>query len=132
VRFIAAVLAGEGKLNANARGVTFMQRGGVDAVCKGFLYIHAKMVLADLGSAQAQAYIGSENLSCVSLGDNRECGIIVTEPAILRRLGAVFQSDWAQPSVAVAPDPTPLTACPGNGPAQARARIAQRSAGAAK
>jgi cardiolipin synthase len=113
VRFIAAVLAGEGKLNGNARGVTFMQAGGVAAVCKGFLYIHAKMALADLGSAQAQAYIGSENLSCVSLGENRECGIIVTEPAILQRLEATFQSDWAQPSVAVTPDSTPLTPCAG-------------------
>jgi phosphatidylserine/phosphatidylglycerophosphate/cardiolipin synthase-like enzyme len=88
-----------------------MQAGGVSAVCKAFLYIHAKMVLADVGSAQAQAYIGSENLSCVSLGENRECGIIVTEPAILQRLEATFQSDWAQPSVAVTPDSTPLTPC---------------------
>jgi phosphatidylserine/phosphatidylglycerophosphate/cardiolipin synthase-like enzyme len=111
VRFIGAVLAGQGKLNGNARGVTFMQAGGVSAVCKAFLYIHAKMVLADVGSAQAQAYIGSENLSCVSLGKNRECGIIVTEPAILQRLDATFQSDWAQPSVAVTPDQTPLTPC---------------------
>lgn len=127
VRFIAAVLSGEGKLNGNARGVTFMQAGGVSAVCKGFLYIHAKMVLVDLGSPTAQAYIGSENLSCVSLGDNRECGILVTEPAILQRLEAAFQSDWAQPSVAVTADSTPLTACAGSPASRAKIRVAKRA-----
>jgi phosphatidylserine/phosphatidylglycerophosphate/cardiolipin synthase-like enzyme len=127
VRFIGAVLSGEGKLNGNARGVTFMQAGGVAAVCKGFLYIHAKMALADIGSPQAQAYIGSENLSCVSLGDNRECGIIVTEPEILQRLEATFQSDWAQPSVPVTPDSTALTACAGSAEERTATRTAQRS-----
>jgi phosphatidylserine/phosphatidylglycerophosphate/cardiolipin synthase-like enzyme len=132
VRFIAAVLAGEGKLNGNARGVTFMQGGGVAAVCKAFLYIHGKMILADAGSPRAQAYIGSENFSCVSLNDNRECGIIVTEPAILQRLEATYQSDWAKPSVAVTPDPTTLTACPGDPAARTATRTAQRSAAAGK
>ena len=52
VRFIAAVLSGEGKINANARGVTTLQNGGVDAVCKTFLYIHAKIVPGRLWDAQ--------------------------------------------------------------------------------
>jgi phosphatidylserine/phosphatidylglycerophosphate/cardiolipin synthase-like enzyme len=98
VRFIAAVLSGQGKVNGNARGVTYLQNGGVNAVCKSFLYIHAKMVLADYGMPDAQAYIGSENFSCVSLTKNRECGIIVTESPILDRLNATYTSDWAQPS----------------------------------
>ncbi|MGO9270123.1 MAG: phospholipase D-like domain-containing protein [Terriglobia bacterium] len=113
VRFIAAVLSGEGKINANARGVTTLQNGGVNAVCKTFLYIHAKMVLADYGTSNAQAYIGSENFSCVSLTKNRECGIIVTESAILDRLNTTYASDWAKPSVTVTPDATPLTRCSG-------------------
>jgi len=113
VRFIAAVLSGQGKLNGNARGITYLQNGGVNAVCKSFLYIHAKMVLADYSTPNAQAYIGSENFSCVSLNENRECGIIVRESAILDRLNATYTSDWEQPSVAVTPDPTPLTPCGG-------------------
>lgn len=113
VRFIAAVLAEEGKINGNARGVTTMLNGGVDAVCKTFLYIHAKMALADYGTSNAQAYIGSENFTCVSLTKNRECGIIVTEAAILSRLNTTYASDWAQPSVTVTPDTTPLTPCSG-------------------
>jgi cardiolipin synthase A/B len=111
VRFIAAVLSGEGKVNSNARGITYLQAGGVNAVCKSFLYIHAKMVLADYGAQGAQAYIGSENFSCVSLTQNRECGIIVTETAILDRLNSTYTADWAKPSVPVTPDNTPLTPC---------------------
>ncbi len=126
VRYIAAVLSGSGKTNGNAQGVTFMNAGGVSAVCKSFLYIHAKMVLADQGSPGASAYIGSVNFSCTSLNDNRECGIIVTEAAILQRLGATYQSDWAQPSVAVVPDNSPLSPCPANKAALDQARIAQR------
>jgi len=120
VRFIAAVLSGEGKINGNARGVTTLQKGGVNAVCKTFLYIHAKMVLADHGTPNAQAYIGSENFSCVSLTKNRECGIIISEPAILDRLNPTYASDWAQPSVTVTPDTTLLTPCSGEQAAPAK------------
>jgi phosphatidylserine/phosphatidylglycerophosphate/cardiolipin synthase-like enzyme len=127
VRMMAAVLSGEGIINANARGITYLTGGGVSAVCKSFLYIHAKMVLADLGQATAQAYIGSENFSCVSLGENRECGILVTEPAILQRLESIYNSDWTQPDVATVPDDTPLTACAGNRAARTEVRIAVRA-----
>jgi phosphatidylserine/phosphatidylglycerophosphate/cardiolipin synthase-like enzyme len=120
VRFIAAVLTGEGKINGNARGVTTLLNGGVAAVCKSFLYIHAKMALADYGTPHAQAYIGSENFSCTSLDKNRECGIIVSEPAILNRLNATYTSDWAKPSVTVQPDPTPLTPCSGGAAAPSK------------
>jgi phosphatidylserine/phosphatidylglycerophosphate/cardiolipin synthase-like enzyme len=127
VRFIAAVLSGEGKVNGNARGITYLQSGGVNAVCKSFLYIHAKMVLADFGKATARAYIGSENFSCVSLDDNRECGIIVSESEILARLQSTYNSDWAQPSVAVTPDHTPINACQGDPASRAQARRAARA-----
>ena len=69
----------------------------MSAVCKSFLYIHAKMILADMGQAAARAYVGSENFSCVSLGDNRECGILVSEPAILQRIESTYNSDWEHP-----------------------------------
>jgi len=120
VRFIAAVLSGEGKVNGNARGVTTLLAGGVQAVCKSFLYIHAKMALADYGTPQAKAYIGSVNFSCTSLDKNRECGIIVSEPTILDRLNTTYTSDWAQPSVTVQPDPTPLTPCSGGAAAPSK------------
>jgi len=134
VRFMAALLTGQGNANGNAQGLTYLQSGHVNAVCKSFpiaggkvqMYIHAKMALADHGTAKAQAYIGSENFTCVSLDDNRECGILVTEPAILDRLQATYNSDWAQPSVPVTPDNTPLRACMGNPAARTKARIKSR------
>jgi cardiolipin synthase A/B len=137
VRFIAAVLSGDGKANSNARGITYLRNGQVNAACKSFpfvvlgvqyqMYIHAKMALADYQTSNAQAYIGSENFACVSLDDNRECGIIVTEPAILDRLQATYDADWAQPSVPVTPDNTPLVPCLGNSAARTRARIKARA-----
>ena len=137
VRFIAAVLSGQGKANGNARGITYLQSGKVNAVCKSFpitvqgvqnqMYIHAKMVLADYATPNAQAYIGSENFSCVSLDDNRECGIVVTEPEILDRLQSTYNSDWAQPSVPVTPDNTPLQPCRGNAAARTKARLKARA-----
>ena len=127
VRLMAAVLSGDGKVNGNARGITFLRAGGVNAVCKSFLYIHAKMVLVDYGAAGANAFVGSENFSCVSLDDNRECGIIVTEPAILDRLHTTYESDWAQPNVAVTPDSTAIAACQGNPAGRAKARALSRT-----
>jgi phosphatidylserine/phosphatidylglycerophosphate/cardiolipin synthase-like enzyme len=127
VRFMVAVLAGEGKINGNARGITFLTGGGVSAVCKSFLYIHAKMILADTGQPAARAYIGSENLSCVSLGENRECGILVSDPAILQRIESTYNADWAHPTVVTAADKTPLTPCAGNRTARTEARVAVRA-----
>ncbi len=63
------------------------------------LYYHAKMILADFGTPAAAAYLGSENFGRVSLGRNRELGIIVSEPAILDRLHTTFTTDWAPPLV---------------------------------
>ncbi|HXX99375.1 MAG TPA: phospholipase D-like domain-containing protein, partial [Candidatus Limnocylindrales bacterium] len=137
VRFIAAVLSGQGTANGNARGITYLNGGHVNAVCKSFpfvaqgvqhqMYIHAKMALADYQTPDAQAYLGSENFSCVSLDDNRECGIIVSEPEILERLQATYNADWAQPSVPVTPDGTPLRACLGNPAARTTARVKGRT-----
>jgi len=137
VRFIAAVLSGQGKANGNAPGITYLRNGHVNAVCKSFpfvaggvqhqMYIHAKMALADYQLPNAQAYIGSENFACVSLNDNRECGIIVSDPAILDRLHATYNADWAKPSVPVTADNTPLEPCMGNAAARTAARIKARA-----
>ena len=142
VRVMAAVLTADGSdsgPNENAPGITYLNSKGVTAVCKAFpvstpkgmvpIYLHAKVIVADFGSSGARAFIGSENFSCVSLDDNRECGIIVDEPAILARLEATFQADWIQPSVAVSPDTTPLKACPTDAVARTRSRVDSRLPG---
>jgi uncharacterized protein (TIGR03437 family) len=58
------------------------------------LYIHAKVILADYGSAGAEAMVGSENFSNASLNRNRELGLILTDPAILRSLDTTLTADF--------------------------------------
>jgi cardiolipin synthase len=41
------------------------------------------------------AFVGSENISAESLDQNRELGIIVSDAAVLSKLQATFQKDWA-------------------------------------
>lgn len=58
------------------------------------LYIHAKVILADYGSPDAQVFIGSENFSTASLTKNRELGLIVSNPAIMAAINGTFTSDF--------------------------------------
>jgi phosphatidylserine/phosphatidylglycerophosphate/cardiolipin synthase-like enzyme len=52
--------------------------------------LHLKSILAD----GTTAYAGSENMSNTSLTQNREVGLIVTEPAAIATMAATFASDW--------------------------------------
>jgi cardiolipin synthase A/B len=138
VRVISAVLQTSGPINGNARGITYLNEGGVDAVSMAYpvnvpgqkgpvqLYFHAKSIVADYGMSGAVAFVGSENLSCTSLDDNRECGILVDDPAILARIETTFNNDWAHPPVLVTPDSTPLSPCPGHPSIRASGRLAAR------
>jgi phosphatidylserine/phosphatidylglycerophosphate/cardiolipin synthase-like enzyme len=58
------------------------------------LYIHAKMIVADGGSAAARAFVGSENFSETSLDENRELGIVTADRAIIAGLMKTFAADW--------------------------------------
>jgi phosphatidylserine/phosphatidylglycerophosphate/cardiolipin synthase-like enzyme len=58
------------------------------------LYIHAKMIVGDAGSASARAFVGSENFSATSLGENRELGIVTEDPTIISALMKTFAADW--------------------------------------
>ena len=59
------------------------------------LYIHAKVVLADYGTAAAKAFLGSENFSNASLTRNRELGLVLSDPAVLGPLNTTLASDFA-------------------------------------
>lgn len=98
VRVIAADLTSNGK-NENAPALAALNAGGARAKAITSLYIHAKMVLADYGTQEQVAYVGSENFSNVSLDQNRELGILVTEKPILDRLESVFSQDWLVPAM---------------------------------
>jgi phosphatidylserine/phosphatidylglycerophosphate/cardiolipin synthase-like enzyme len=63
---------------------------GVQVRIENSPYIHAKIVLAD----RQRAFVGSENFTATSLDQNRELGIIVTEPTAIARIQAVFDEDF--------------------------------------
>ena len=58
------------------------------------LYIHAKVILADYGSPDAQVFIGSENFSSASLTENRELGLITSNAAIMASIYSTLTSDF--------------------------------------
>lgn len=53
-------------------------------------YLHAKLILID----SERAYVGSINLSASSFDENREVGIIVSQPEIVQRFLNIFETDW--------------------------------------
>ena len=59
------------------------------------LYIHAKIILADVGQPAGRAFLGSENFSTYSLTKNRELGILLTDPTILQSLAATLSRDFS-------------------------------------
>jgi cardiolipin synthase A/B len=59
------------------------------------LYIHAKAVVADAGRDDDDAFVGSENFSTDSLGENRELGLRTANRAIVSGLGSAIASDYA-------------------------------------
>lgn len=76
--------------------VSRLLSGGVHVRYLSAPYIHAKLLIAD-GST---AFVGSENFSATSLDQNRELGIIVSDPHALATLGATFAQDWSLGSTA--------------------------------
>lgn len=55
-------------------------------------YVHAKLILVD----QQRAYVGSVNLTTQSLDQNREMGILVSQPDIISRFVKTFETDWTK------------------------------------
>jgi phosphatidylserine/phosphatidylglycerophosphate/cardiolipin synthase-like enzyme len=59
------------------------------------LFIHAKVVVVDAGSADERAFVGSENFSVASLVFNRELGIVTSRPGVVGTLARLVASDAA-------------------------------------
>jgi cardiolipin synthase A/B len=59
------------------------------------LYIHAKAVVADAGRSDEQVFVGSENFSAASLGENRELGIRTTNAQVIAAVATVLGDDYA-------------------------------------
>ncbi|MBO1418665.1 phosphatidylserine/phosphatidylglycerophosphate/cardiolipin synthase family protein [Streptomyces sp. FH025] len=72
---------------AGAKVVTYSSTTG--------LYIHAKAIVADYGTASAKVFAGSENFSDNSLNNNRELGLIVSDSGVLNTIESTFATDFA-------------------------------------
>lgn len=75
---------------ANKKAAEEIGRGGGWVRKLANPYLHAKLILVD----GERAYVGSVNLSANSFDENREVGIIVSQPEIVSRFLAIFESDW--------------------------------------
>jgi len=77
--------------DSNSQGIATIKQGGAQVREDAQLYMHAKIIVVD----GRVAFVGSENISAESLDQNRELGIIVSDAAVLGKLQATFQKDWA-------------------------------------
>ena len=61
------------------------------------LYIHAKAIVIDAGTPNANLFVGSQNASSGSLNSNRELGILLsskTAPSVVSGISSAFTSDF--------------------------------------
>ena len=88
--------------------LTAMKAAGVQIVeypaTGNYLYIHAKVIVADYGTSAETVFLGSENFSSNSLNNNRELGLIFTDAmsstaqSIIQSLNTTLTSDFSCPS----------------------------------
>ena len=76
--------------DSNRQGIDQITSSGVQVKEDHQLYMHAKIIVAD----GQLAFVGSENISSESLDQNRELGILVSDPTVLNTLQHTFQQDW--------------------------------------
>ena len=73
--------------------IAYLRRHNVTIVIIAHPQIHAKVILVDYGDKDEKAYLGSTNLTKESLDKNRELGVIIKNPMILRVLQERFEKD---------------------------------------
>ena len=76
--------------DSNSQGIQTIRQGNVQVREDTHLYMHAKVIVVD----GQRAFVGSENISAASLDQNRELGIIISDPNVLSTLQQTFQGDW--------------------------------------
>ncbi|HEX3791456.1 MAG TPA: phospholipase D-like domain-containing protein [Pseudonocardiaceae bacterium] len=59
------------------------------------IYVHAKAIVVDYGSAAQQVFLGSENFSSASLTKNRELGLTLPTAAIITSVNSTLSSDFS-------------------------------------
>lgn len=76
--------------SGNRASVDALASSGVSVKALSSPYIHAKLLLID-GKV---AYVGSINFSTQSMDENRELGIVLTDPNEIQKLQTTFTTDW--------------------------------------
>jgi phosphatidylserine/phosphatidylglycerophosphate/cardiolipin synthase-like enzyme len=96
-RGVDVQVCGENEDREYDRAYTKLARAGIPisyySSSTGF-YIHGKVIEADYGSGHARMFVGSENFSRTSLDDNRELGLIISDPAVLSAMARTFAADF--------------------------------------
>jgi phosphatidylserine/phosphatidylglycerophosphate/cardiolipin synthase-like enzyme len=78
-----------------------LRRFGVKVHKQKNLRVHAKLLIAD----DERTFVGSMNIDRSAFDLRRELGITTADPAIVARLKAVFEADWALSHQYAPPDP---------------------------
>ncbi len=76
--------------DSSSQGIAIVKQSGAQVREDPQLYMHAKIIVVD----NKVAFVGSENISAPSLDQNRELGIIVSDPSALNKIQTTFQYDW--------------------------------------
>lgn len=76
--------------DANAVGLDKLQRGGVRVRYLAQPYIHAKVFIVD----ETTGFVGSQNVSTMSMEFNRELGILIADKSVISRMTRTFEDDW--------------------------------------
>jgi cardiolipin synthase A/B len=88
---VRVILADPGWIDANAAAGAALVAAGIAARQTAEPTIHVKAITVD----GKRAYLGSENLSYTSLSKNREIGVETEDPALVAKMNATFERDWA-------------------------------------
>ena len=100
------VVANDTFSTAETTAIATVKAGGAKVVMSGGTsgkataanpYIHAKAIVIDCaGTTCARGYLGSENFTGNSLGDNRELGLILDDATELSKVEAAITTDFAK------------------------------------
>lgn len=85
------LLADPSWISANTTAATYLAPHGITARRLASPALHVKSIVVD----GTTAYAGSINLSYTSFENNREVGVLITEPENVKAIHDTFEKDWA-------------------------------------
>jgi cardiolipin synthase len=91
---VRVILADDASYPDNTATAQTLATAGVPVkILRNATDLHAKLIVGD-----GVAFIGSENMSPTSINQNREVGLLATEPAAVAPIQTQFDADWAAAS----------------------------------